>query len=285
MQALYLYSNDIRVIRGLDACLGLTALYLQANQISEIGTALANCISLEKLHLSHNSLACIDGLQNCKALRELYVQNQRGTAPVTFDSATLASLSASLTTLNASGNRLADAAPLGQLEALEVLRLADNAIGPEASESLSLALAGLPRLRELALKGNPITRSRKLRTSVILLCPWLVAIDDRPITQEERLFLENWQAQKRHASRHIATAPAAGSPEYPATRADALALAHARDAAAAAVAATAEPDFVPPRRAVHTAAAGVRAAPASAAGAAAASRHVPYRPRGEPVEL
>jgi hypothetical protein len=61
-------------------------------------------------------------------------------------------------------------------------------------------LSGLPTLRELSLKGNPVVDAENYRLSVILLTPTLTKLDDEAVTDEERLAAVDFRQQKEAAA-------------------------------------------------------------------------------------
>ncbi len=129
--------------------------------------ALGRPVPLERLDLSDNGLAELDGIEAHAGLRALDLSGNR-----VADLWPLAGLRA-LERLDLSGNRVADLSPLAGLAALRVLVLDGNAasdLGPlthlAALEELSLAgnavrdvgpLQDLPRLRRLDLRGTPVS--------------------------------------------------------------------------------------------------------------------------------
>ena len=77
LQRLYLESNQISRIEGLDNLTNLQKLYLYSNQISRI-EGLDNLTNLQTLWLDSNRISRIEGLDNLTNLRWLFLQLQKG---------------------------------------------------------------------------------------------------------------------------------------------------------------------------------------------------------------
>ncbi|XP_067915880.1 protein phosphatase 1 regulatory subunit 7-like [Heterodontus francisci] len=135
LMVLNLSHNDIETLQGLESCKMLTVLDLSHNRIRSIAN-LPSLYSLTELHLSGNRLESLEGVQTAPQLSELYVQ----------------------------GNRIHSLLHLSSSLGLRVLDASDNVI-------LSLVdalhvLGNLKRLKQLRLKGNPLTRDNSYSTAI-----------------------------------------------------------------------------------------------------------------------
>lgn len=129
LKALYLESNAISLIEGLDHMRELRSLYLSKNMIRD-ASGLSSIPWLKTLDLSHNNICSLDGLES---LTEL-------------------------STLNVSHNKISSAAdlePLRHCTALDTLDLGNNKV---QGEDALLVLEALPVLL-LRLVGNPVVSS------------------------------------------------------------------------------------------------------------------------------
>ncbi len=100
-------------IECLASLSNLTHLFLQSNNISKL-SGLDNLSKLQKLFLSHNRIRCVEGLATCVSLLELQISDQRMGADdtLTFDANTLHGLSACLALLDISKNNVSDLSQL-----------------------------------------------------------------------------------------------------------------------------------------------------------------------------
>lgn len=121
--------------------------------------------NLDTLNVSSNGLDSLQNIQSCPLLSTLIAQNNQ------------------LRTIEA-------LAPLQQCSNLHTLDLQNNDIEDPA---VIQHIYELPELRCLYLKGNPVvSKISNYRKSTISKCPLLTYLDDRPITEEERLCSEAW---------------------------------------------------------------------------------------------
>lgn len=128
LRTLYLESNAISIIEGLDALSNLRSLYLAKNLISSL-CGLQSLTQLEVLDVSHNRISTCSGLSSL----------------------------VSLSSLSLSSNRLSTAADLSELcfcTRLVTLDLSCNQLGAEGL--LELISGAKWQLCLLRLQGNPL---------------------------------------------------------------------------------------------------------------------------------
>lgn len=129
LRALYLESNAISIIQGLDALTSLRSLFLAHNLVASL-QPLAPLTQLEVLDVSHNRVASCQGLSSLSCLRSL----------------------------NLAGNRLAsaaDLAPLAACTSLVTLDLSNNQL--VGGDGVLRCLTEAPwELALLRLQGNPL---------------------------------------------------------------------------------------------------------------------------------
>uniref|UniRef100_UPI00398F3B2D uncharacterized protein isoform X2 n=1 Tax=Pristiophorus japonicus TaxID=55135 RepID=UPI00398F3B2D len=135
LMVLNLAYNAIETLRGLESCKKLAVLDLSHNRIRSI-VNLSILNSLTELHLSGNKLESLEGAQQAPQLCELYIQ----------------------------GNRIRSLLPLSSSLGLCVLDASDNVI-LSFPDTLHV-LGNLRRLKQLRLKGNPLTRDNCYSTAV-----------------------------------------------------------------------------------------------------------------------
>lgn len=87
-------------------------------------------VNLKKLYLEKNLIQKIDGLDNCRKLEELYLNDQELPANVefTFDEYSLAAISSSIKVLHLQSCQVVNPKPLYYLELIDNLNLKDNLI-------------------------------------------------------------------------------------------------------------------------------------------------------------
>lgn len=158
-KALWLDSNGFDVIEGLDALVELRCLYLSKNLIEKI-CGLDKLVNLTIIDLSNNRIQTIDGLSCCPNLQ----------------------------TVNLSKNALTNIESLKHLtlcEKLDNIDLSTNKI--EADENiLTEVICKIPKLANLCLNGNDITRLPSFRKRLINATPTLSYLD-RPVDAVERM--------------------------------------------------------------------------------------------------
>lgn len=151
--------TDLRTLGG--AAHHLVALNLSCNALASLRGLAAAAPRLARLNVQRNHLTALDDLAGLRQLASL----------------------------NAGGNRVARLAPLAALTALSELALHRNAVADAAQLDV---LAALPRLRRLALAGNPLTRGAPAGTAraatLALLGPGsgLEILDSARVTAAER---------------------------------------------------------------------------------------------------
>ena len=83
--------------------------------------------------------------------------------------------------------KMNDSKPLFYLEGLQYLDIQDNFIA--SYEDISPFLSTMRCLKELKIKGNPITQEKKFRDMVILFNQSLNELDDKTITPQEKKYI------------------------------------------------------------------------------------------------
>jgi hypothetical protein len=90
--SLYLYNNSLTRLNGLDQTItGLMYLYLQSNRLAKL-EGLESLSCLVKLYVGNNELTRIEGLRSMTSLEELHAPDQRSDQPMTFESASISAL-------------------------------------------------------------------------------------------------------------------------------------------------------------------------------------------------
>uniref|UniRef100_A0A8C9W458 Leucine-rich repeat-containing protein 40 n=1 Tax=Scleropages formosus TaxID=113540 RepID=A0A8C9W458_SCLFO len=138
---------------GISGMKNLRLLDCTRNHLESVPPVLAQMTSLEQLYLRHNKLCFLPELSSCKMLKELHVGNNQIEM---VEARQLKHLSA-LSVLELRDNKvktLPDEITL--LESLERLDIANNNIS-----SLPCALGNMPKLKILALEGNPLRTIRR----------------------------------------------------------------------------------------------------------------------------
>ncbi|XP_072922897.1 uncharacterized protein [Hemitrygon akajei] len=135
LMVLNLSHNVIETLQGLECCTMLTDLDLSHNRIRSI-VNLPILNNLTKLHLNGNKLESLEGVQHVPHLCELYIQ----------------------------GNGICSLLPLSSSLNLCVLDASDNMI-LFLSETLHV-LENLRRLKQLRLKGNPLTQDSRYNSAI-----------------------------------------------------------------------------------------------------------------------
>lgn len=96
-----------------------------------------------------------------------------------------------LTTLQLQNNEISDIEELRNCPTIKILDLSNNKIS-DGEQTLDI-LAGMPELRCLYLKGNPVVQTIKnYRRTVISRLKTLAFLDDRPVKQLERRLIAAW---------------------------------------------------------------------------------------------
>jgi Leucine-rich repeat (LRR) protein len=111
---------------------------------------------------------------------------------------------------------MSDLQDISKLSNLTYLDLSQNNISD--FEALACLFSGCRRLQKLMLKGNPISKKREYKDTIIIMSsPSLVLLDDKEITSNERIFLEKKVSRKSVPTEKELTAmrpPPLGSSPY-----------------------------------------------------------------------
>lgn len=126
VKTLYLESNAISTIENLSHMVDLRSLYLGKNIIHQI-EHLQLLTNLETLDLSDNDISCIDNLAPLVRLKTLNISKNKCHS---LDDIAHLSECPSITSLDLSGNKIADPAALDMLveQPLSLLRFAGNPV-------------------------------------------------------------------------------------------------------------------------------------------------------------
>ncbi|XP_019866798.2 protein phosphatase 1 regulatory subunit 42-like [Aethina tumida] len=195
VEVLYLFGNKITCIENLENMPNLASLYLQRNYIEKI-TNLTNLKNLKNLYLSRNYINVLEGLDDLKKLEELHIEKQNLDPEdcFCFDPRTIYKISGTLRVLNLSGNRITTIKYLAPLVNLEHFDISDNEL--ECLQELSDILPDWTQLTVASFKGNPLTRIRRYRDTVIANCYKLQTLDDKNITDVSRTFIKRLEEEK-----------------------------------------------------------------------------------------
>lgn len=147
LKALVLNNNAVTLVGGLERCRQLNTLILSHNRLESVQGWLAGAAALAKLQLSHNALAELPGaaVAGLDCLAELRVNYNR-----------LEALPQELSRLTRLRILEAGANPIARLEDVQVL-------------------AALPALRQLSLKGCPVSELPGYRETILKWLPRLQA--------------------------------------------------------------------------------------------------------------
>lgn len=223
VRVVYLYGNRLVSCGGLGRAAfapRLTHVYLQDNQLTSM-CGLGELRACRKLLLSGNRLSRLEGLEHCRSLSELSLAGQQPGGdgqPLTFCPESLEALSGTLETLDLSGNaHLDEAVPaLGMLSVLTKLELRD--CGIKATATVVDMLEGLSRLVILDTKGCPLHGAdARARDAMLVASPSCMLLDDKEITDKERVFVERLVARRRRAGASSSSTPKRGGQGKPAS--------------------------------------------------------------------
>merc|ERR1712232_432796 len=103
----------------------------------------------------------------------------------------------SLTNLKIANNGISDPEPVCYLQRLSSLDMSDNAVEEVASLQF---LHCCPYLQQLSITGNPVVKLPKTRESIIVSTDHLEVLDEKDVTQKERMFLRQVQSRRRGGS-------------------------------------------------------------------------------------
>merc|ERR1711916_94729 len=152
---------------------------------------------LTKLYVDGNRIGSLKGLEQLTRLEELHMSNQKLAPEVDFelDIQILDALAPSLMVLQFKGNQLREPQPLAVLSSLQRLNLAGNRI--DSVDSLAVVLEVCQFLNNLDVQGNPLCSQPKFRDRIILSSPYLMNLDGKEITDQQRDTLVRIHANKR----------------------------------------------------------------------------------------
>jgi Leucine-rich repeat (LRR) protein len=164
-------------------------------------------------YLGGNAITVVEGIHELTALQELHLENQDLPAgeKLVFDPRTCLALSRTLLVLNVAGNRLDDLSDLANLRCLLHLNVSDNFI--RSFRQLAKVLRRNELLQRLAIAGNPMSHTKRIRERVIPLCPMLEVFDSETVTPIQRRFMTNWEeARKLRRAKKEATSKKSDAP-------------------------------------------------------------------------
>jgi Leucine-rich repeat (LRR) protein len=164
---LYLYDNHIEKIENLESATQLEQLYLNNNQIKEMGVL--NLESLTRLHLEDNEITFVVGLDSCEKLSELYLSNQKlpSYMVLEFDNFSMRAIAKSLEVLDISGNRVTMLSQFMMLQSLRIFLCENNRVDDITEAEIILSV---PTLVEASFIGNPVCSMPKYRDRLIAGC-------------------------------------------------------------------------------------------------------------------
>jgi Leucine-rich repeat (LRR) protein len=141
-------------------------------------------VNLRKLYLEKNLIYRLEGLESCRMLEELNLNNQLVSSQMffSFDEYSLAAISGSLRELHLQNCRINEPKPIYYLEHLSYLNLKDNLI-TDFDEQVCPLLQTMNYLQRLWLIGNPVTTISKYRDQVVLLSNSVSELDDKDIKE------------------------------------------------------------------------------------------------------
>eukprot|EP00762_Andalucia_godoyi_P004401 ANDGO_08188.mRNA.1 Leucine-rich repeat-containing protein ODA7 len=173
VKSLWLEGNAISKIEGLSHMTELRCLFLHQNCIEKIEN-LDSLQHLDNLNLGNNQISSISGLAGCIKLNTLCLAHNLLASPQSLDGLLECP---SIHVLDLSHNKLEDPAVLDTLVRMENLSV-------------------------LYLVGNPVVNNiRHYRKTLISRIKKLHYLDDRPVSDEERLACEAWASGGIEAER------------------------------------------------------------------------------------
>ncbi|XP_022184584.2 protein phosphatase 1 regulatory subunit 42 [Nilaparvata lugens] len=200
LEVLYLHNNRICKIENLDCNLHITHLHLQNNNIEKIEN-ISHLKNLKKLYLGNNRISVVEALDKLENLQELFIDAQKLLPGETlyFDPRTVNALSKTLRILDISNNRITSLDDLRSLSAIEELDASCNEIGDLGATCK--VIANWCQLIDLKLQGNPVTRVARYRDTITTLTHKLSNLDGKPIKEEHRSFLQQFEMKRLERKR------------------------------------------------------------------------------------
>lgn len=161
---------------------GLQELDLSNNRItSMLELSLSYAAELRLLRLEGNEISVLEGLGQCKELRELILNKNRFRSMESFEKSSAAL--ANLRCLRIEDNAIRHLSQLKHCVRLHSLYLSGNRI-LELSEIDKLGC--IPFLLELNVMGNPVARKKMYRSRTMFNLPALKFLDGKEISSDER---------------------------------------------------------------------------------------------------
>ncbi|XP_012265304.1 protein phosphatase 1 regulatory subunit 42-like [Athalia rosae] len=195
LRVVYLQNNCITKIENLHFATNITHLYLQHNNISKIENL--NCLqNLTSLFLGYNNISVVEGLENAENLTELHVERQNISAgeSLCFDPRSCHTIAMSLKILNITGNQMTTINELSNFQMLESLEANNNYI--ENIKDLTETIKSLPKLEQLSLQDNPVTKCYRYRENIIANTDLLACLDGKNISPISRRFMKKFQIER-----------------------------------------------------------------------------------------
>ncbi|GMH35388.1 hypothetical protein BSKO_03256 [Bryopsis sp. KO-2023] len=176
LEILELGSNRIRTIESIGHLTRLTQLWLGRNRITEIQN-LASLTMLRQLSLQSNRLETMQGLEACVGLEELYISHNGISVMEGLLGLT------NLRVLDLSNNRIAKIEDVDNLKLLEDLWMNDNQI--DSYQLLYEAMEG-PRqtLTTVYLEGNGVAKDPMYQRKMLEILPNLTQLDANPVRRQ-----------------------------------------------------------------------------------------------------
>ena len=169
--------NEIETIRDVAEHGNLAKLVLDHNLVCDIGAGLRGLSALQTLHLSHNRIARIGGLEGLP-LEELAVDHNEIEQLETLD--TLPRLQR----LFAAHNKLTSLDGLQKCAQLTLVDVADNALSVVRQVEW---IKPLPMLTTLTLAGNELAGLPFYRLRVVMRLQRITLLDGMAVTSEEKV--------------------------------------------------------------------------------------------------
>eukprot|EP01016_Furgasonia_blochmanni_P029412 TRINITY_DN3090_c0_g2_i1.p1 TRINITY_DN3090_c0_g2~~TRINITY_DN3090_c0_g2_i1.p1 ORF type:complete len:290 (+),score=24.18 TRINITY_DN3090_c0_g2_i1:223-1092(+) len=144
----------------------------------------------------------IEGLENCRNLKELSVSEQRiGDEELSFDGDSIVCVSGSLQILESERNNHTNLDTLWYLENLQLLKIKGNKL--ETIEAIEKPLATMRSLRTLDLRENPLEKSTpKLRDMILMMNATIDDLNDKKVMDHERQFLFKFYSLRKGEGHH-----------------------------------------------------------------------------------